>query len=209
MTLQDLTGERFGLLVVTKKAEDLIRTDGGGSLRRWFCHCDCGNDKIVLEQGLRAVAKGRGTKSCGCLKYQWSIFPGRKLTKEERAMRQRARRYNLSPEKIETILAKGCGVCGSHEGLHIDHDHTTDQVRGALCNRHNNGIGLFWDSPHELELAAEYVRGNGRISLIPHAVRHTLFRWSFWLGLTMGFPFEHWLWLYVWPFKLVTQWLGL
>ncbi len=32
---------------------------------------------------------------------------------------------------------------------------------------------------------------------------------SFWLGLTMGFPLEHLLWEKVWPFLLITRWLGL
>jgi hypothetical protein len=32
---------------------------------------------------------------------------------------------------------------------------------------------------------------------------------SFWLGLTMGFPLEHFLWEKVWPFRLLTAWLDL
>jgi hypothetical protein len=39
--------------------------------------------------------------------------------------------------------------------------------------------------------------------------RNTIFSVSFWFGLTMGFPFEHFLWQRVWPFRLISQWIGL
>jgi len=42
-----------------------------------------------------------------------------------------------------------------------------------------------------------------------HQLRTSVFNLSFWLGLTFGFPFEHFLWEHVWPFKLITKWLGL
>ncbi|MBV8125687.1 MAG: hypothetical protein JO370_16615 [Paucibacter sp.] len=40
-------------------------------------------------------------------------------------------------------------------------------------------------------------------------LRTTVLNLSFWLGLTLGFPLEHFLWEHVWPFKLITKWLGL
>ena len=53
----DLTGERFGKLIVIEKAgiqEDRYWT--------WRCRCDCGNEVIVNTKRLR-----RGTIShCGC-----------------------------------------------------------------------------------------------------------------------------------------------
>ena len=61
----DLTGERFGRLVVLKKASNLE------SRVRWLCRCDCGKEKIVRGDGLR----GGDTKSCGCLqKEKASIY---------------------------------------------------------------------------------------------------------------------------------------
>jgi hypothetical protein len=32
---------------------------------------------------------------------------------------------------------------------------------------------------------------------------------SFWIGMTLGFPLEHFIWEKVWPFKEITHWLGL
>lgn len=56
--LIDLTGKRFGRLVVIEKAHR--RTNGTGF--HWKCLCDCGSIAFPASQGLKS---GR-TKSCGC-----------------------------------------------------------------------------------------------------------------------------------------------
>ena len=57
----DLTGRRFGRLVVTEKME----SDKHGS-PKWLCVCDCGASKIVTGPHLRNGV----TKSCGCLRRE-------------------------------------------------------------------------------------------------------------------------------------------
>lgn len=57
----DLTGERFGRLVVTGRMPSIAPR----FLTTWFCRCDCGNYLSVLAYAL--TQRGRGTKSCGCL----------------------------------------------------------------------------------------------------------------------------------------------
>lgn len=42
-----------------------------------------------------------------------------------------------------------------------------------------------------------------------HGSKSILGNWRFWAGLTLGFPFEHLLWEKLWPFKILTVWLGL
>ena len=61
--LIDLTGQRFGRLVVVERVEN--SADGRA---RWLCRCDCGQSKTVLGEHLK---KGR-TKSCGCAKSESS-----------------------------------------------------------------------------------------------------------------------------------------
>ena len=57
----DLTGKRFGRLVVLEQAEYHIDKKGR-KIRMWKCKCDCGNETIVRHGGLQ-----RGTTtSCGC-----------------------------------------------------------------------------------------------------------------------------------------------
>lgn len=40
----------------------------------------------------------------------------------------------------------------------IDHDHSTNQVRGLLCRECNLGLGMFKDSESSLASAIEYIR---------------------------------------------------
>lgn len=59
--LIDLTGQRFGRLVVIKKVESHCTN------AKWLCKCDCGNETTALGTTLR-----RGeTKSCGCIRAEY------------------------------------------------------------------------------------------------------------------------------------------
>lgn len=59
----DLTGQRFGRLVVVRRADPPFAKNG---CVRWHCHCDCGNETDVVGYNLR---RGR-TASCGCLQKE-------------------------------------------------------------------------------------------------------------------------------------------
>ena len=65
---KDLTGRRFGKLVVIKD-NGIHITPSGKKKFLWLCQCDCGNRKVVT--GKRLV-EGR-TKSCGCIRH-YGIF---------------------------------------------------------------------------------------------------------------------------------------
>lgn len=54
-------GERYGMLIVIRR-----EADGPRRQCRYLCHCDCGNDIIVLGGSLRT---GK-TRSCGCLRRE-------------------------------------------------------------------------------------------------------------------------------------------
>jgi len=60
--LNDLTGQKFGRWTVIAKANDYIDANGYKH-RQWLCKCQCGNEKVVLEQSLKQYK----SKSCGCL----------------------------------------------------------------------------------------------------------------------------------------------
>ena len=62
---EDLTGKRFGRLIVVS-FKDVRTVKSGGRIRRyamWNCICDCGHAHIARSEDLKS---GR-TKSCGCL----------------------------------------------------------------------------------------------------------------------------------------------
>jgi hypothetical protein len=59
MNLIEMTGQRFGRLVVLQKDD---------KPRMWLCLCDCGAKKLVSGSNLRNAS----IKSCGCLAAEWS-----------------------------------------------------------------------------------------------------------------------------------------
>lgn len=61
----DLTGKRFGKLVVLEEA-GFIKKSNGRNSRLWKCQCDCGN--ICYVQHVYLISGD--TKSCGCIRSQ-------------------------------------------------------------------------------------------------------------------------------------------
>jgi CRISPR/Cas system-associated protein Cas10 (large subunit of type III CRISPR-Cas system) len=57
--------------------------------------------------------------------------------------------YGVTPEWYEAKLAaqnNGCAICGldpDERRLAVDHHHTTGQIRGLLCARHNVMVGVL------------------------------------------------------------------
>lgn len=62
----DLTGKRFGKLVVVKELPHRSNKVYTKVQRLWQCKCDCGNLKSILQTGL--VRKNLASQSCGCIK---------------------------------------------------------------------------------------------------------------------------------------------
>lgn len=62
MKLEDLTGQRFGRLVVLSRAPDQISKCGRKNVT-WHCLCDCGNEVNIRARNLKVG----DTHSCGCL----------------------------------------------------------------------------------------------------------------------------------------------
>lgn len=64
-----------------------------------------------------------------------------------------------------------CAICGCAEAdsprgrLHLDHDHTTQQVRGLLCGNCNVGLGHFKDEPSRLRAAIKYLYRAAQVAI--------------------------------------------
>lgn len=78
--------------------------------------------------------------------------------------KQRAKKYGITVEFLDS-LGDVCSVCGgdgrnSRGTIHIDHDHNTGEVRGVLCMRCNQALGLLLDDVNILRAAIDYLEGN-------------------------------------------------
>lgn len=109
----DLTGKRFGRLVVVSRAESK------GSMTRWNCVCDCGNETVVYSANLR-----RGyTQSCGCYRHECEFERlTEKMTHGESHGKNRTRLYgiwsgmitrcfNKKSKRYEDYGGRGITVC--------------------------------------------------------------------------------------------------
>lgn len=99
-TREDLTGKRFGKLVVIEQDEDYI-SPKGDRLARWICQCDCGNKTSILG----SVIKNKRSQSCGCISKELI----KTLTKS---------RYDLTGKRF-----------GRLEVLHMADDYITNQSK--------------------------------------------------------------------------------
>lgn len=114
--LVDLTGQRFGRLVVIE--HDVVASKRYGTTM-WLCQCDCGVVKPVRAELLRA---GK-TKSCGCLRFEINQkrMIGNKLgvKKDKRDgtrlygvyRNMKARCYNPNATSYRWYGARGIGMC--------------------------------------------------------------------------------------------------
>lgn len=71
--------------------------------------------------------------------------------------------YGLSELDVAQMLNKQncqCVICGINieTGYHIDHCHSTGKVRGLLCQKCNQAIGLLQESESLFFKAAQYIK---------------------------------------------------
>lgn len=135
---QDLTGMRFGALVVIKEGEPLLNSKGY-RLIRWDCLCDCGNEVTVRPADLK-----RGhTISCGCLGKLH-----RKNGTTKHGLRYK-RAYNIYCGIMERCYTKTCNAYNLYGGRGIK---VCDEWRGpngaenfykwAMMNGYNDNLSI-------------------------------------------------------------------
>lgn len=105
MKASDLTGQRFGRLMVIKRNG----SDKFGN-SAWLCKCECGNEKTVSSVGL----KQGSTQSCGCLRLEGSN--NRKHGKSNNRLyriyaNMKDRCYRPKHNRYKHYGAKGIIVC--------------------------------------------------------------------------------------------------
>ncbi|NUP32315.1 MAG: recombinase [Streptomycetaceae bacterium] len=72
------------------------------------------------------------------------------------------RRYGLGADEVDAMIKAQfgiCPICLKPRPEHVDHDHSSGEVRGVLCFNCNSGLGQFKDRPDLLRRAAAYLEG--------------------------------------------------
>lgn len=100
----DLSGKRFGDLVVVGRMKNDIRR--AGKQPRWECVCDCGKTTIVWSSSL----KSGDTQSCGCKKGNIK-HSGRRTRLYSIWTNMRTRTTNRKATRYENYGGRGIRIC--------------------------------------------------------------------------------------------------
>ena len=139
----DLTGERFGKLVVIKRADSRMQPCKKLTTY-WLCKCDCGNFKEIRQDRIRTQ------KDCGCVRNNKNIYKIKKLETMYRHMLSRC--YNPKCKEYKNYGGRGIKICDEwldkSNGLNLF-------CKWALENGYNENAGF-----HECTLDRIDVNGN-------------------------------------------------
>lgn len=80
-------------------------------------------------------------------------------------------RYGLEREefdaRVATAMLAGCEICGrfneNGKPLHQDHCHTSNVLRGFLCENCNRALGMMKDDADRLRAAADYLERHAAV----------------------------------------------
>jgi hypothetical protein len=73
-------------------------------------------------------------------------------------------KYGVTAAQFDAMLLvqQGlCAICGEEmDNPYVDHCHSTNEVRGLLCNYCNTGLGMFKDNTDNLLSAIKYLEAH-------------------------------------------------
>jgi hypothetical protein len=80
--------------------------------------------------------------------------------REKMTGRHLRRKYGLTLVEFRAMSAAQnhqCLICARYKKLCVDHCHTTNRVRGLLCQDCNKGLGCFREDPKAFRAAVKYL----------------------------------------------------
>ncbi len=116
--------------------------------------------QLEYARGYRKTAAYRAVRE----KYQKT----EKFKEKNRALHLRTK-FGITVERYDQMLKDQNGVCaickqpetagraGKIKLLSVDHSHTTEQLRGLLCDNCNKALGCMHDNIERFQSAIEYL----------------------------------------------------
>lgn len=175
--LKDLTGQRFGKLIVIERAENYVQPNGQKKTQ-WHCKCDCGNEIITVGYNL---TRGVCT-SCGCVRIERLVQMNKTHGKSNHILfskweHMKDRCYNPKDKRYKNYGGRGIKICdewlnsfesfyewslenGYQDGLSIDRI----DVNGNY--EPNNCRWTTWDVQCNNRTNNVYIEYNGEIKTL-------------------------------------------
>ena len=137
----DLTGQRFGRLLVLERAETVTE-----HRTVYKCLCDCGNEVIVRSDSLTS---GR-TQSCGCLQKEKVTIHGETNTPLYNVWYDMRRRCNYENDaNYERYGGRGITVCDEWNDDYVPFRNwalDNGYEQGLSIDRIDNNLGYYPDN---------------------------------------------------------------
>lgn len=130
----------------------------------------CNVEKQISEYHKHTTNADRLNKRCKQCRNQDSARRNQEKRRDPLYLdklkdRELRRKYGISLETYNRQCLEQnnvCAICNEfcivNERLCVDHDHNSGKVRGFLCSRCNQALGLFRDSEYNLINAVKYLR---------------------------------------------------
>lgn len=122
---------------------------------------DCNESKEESKFAKKGKESGRRTRCTTCQGKKRAKRDPEGLKLKNRRTQLRLK-YSMSLEDYNQMYNNQqglCKICGDfYNLLFIDHCHSTNKIRGLLCNGCNSGLGFFKDNSNILNRAILYLK---------------------------------------------------
>lgn len=124
---------------------------------------------LVCKRGHTRTPENLAKRTCRlCIALSNKRYNGSQKRKDYLRNYELKAKYGLTVDDWNDLLQKqngGCAICGNTDSgkrrLSVDHNHTTGQVRGLLCQTCNSHVIVAVENySHLFDRAKEYLRRN-------------------------------------------------
>ena len=140
--------------------------------KRWIEKNRATRNYIV--KALRWMAEGKVSRRKRKSASYWKEYRKQWLEKNKEKVYRRQRSnelkksFGITIEQYDEMFKSQngcCAICKTHRSalpisLAVDHCHISNKIRGLLCRRCNQGVGLFNDDHELMFCAAQYIQSN-------------------------------------------------